>query len=141
VNELLDIYKIAANRNTDALVFIMAFHGYAHRIDDVVDGEVHCGPEELIELLMLANALYSTPFYIENSARLSGVVGSIANTYLDSVHWERDSTEWKRRVADVIRLCGNDMVCAVAFIVGGFRHMRDISLRLREFAWHSQHEE
>lgn len=138
---LLDLYKEAANGDPDALVFILAFHGFAHRIDDFVDGEAALGPEELIELLMLANSLYSTPFYLANAPRLSGVVAGIANTYLDSVAWEKDMVEWKRKVADTIRLCGNDMVTAVAFITGGFTHMRKLSLRLREFAWHSQHED
>ena len=65
----------------------------------------------------------------------------ITNTYADSVAWETSDVPWKKNVADVIRQCGNDMILTVAWIVGGWSHMRSISLKLRETAYHSQHEE
>ena len=53
--------------------------------------------------------------------------------------WKKADEEWKRQTADVLRLCGNDMILQVAWIIGGYKHMRAISLKLREFAYHSQH--
>ena len=136
MNKIINIYRDAAGNNADALVFLVAFHAYAHMVDDLIDEEF--SPERLMECLAHANAMYSTPFWLANSARLSGVVDCIANTFADSVAWEGEH-DWRGRVSDVIRQCGNDMVTQVASIVGGWRHQRAVSLRLREAAYQNQH--
>jgi hypothetical protein len=139
--KLFDLYAEACQGQIDPMVFLAAFHDFCHDIDDVIDGDKPLDAESLIRILMKANALYSTPFFVMNSVVLSTIISQIANTYLDSVHWERDKIIWKRQVADVLRLCGNDMIRAVANIVGGFTLVRSLSLRLREFNWRDQHEE
>ena len=138
-NELHAIYTDACGGNLNALVFLMAFHSYAHGVDDLIDESFT--PEGLMNVLSQATLMYATPFWIENSARLAGVMMVIGNTYSDSVAWEKSGEEWKRKVADVIRLCGNDMAICVAQIVGGWQHGRRISERLREYAWRWQHQE
>jgi alpha-D-ribose 1-methylphosphonate 5-triphosphate diphosphatase PhnM len=137
--ELVEIYGEACADNIDALAFLWAFHRYAHKVDDLIDERFT--PERLLSALSLATTMYSTPFWIENSARLSGAMQVVGNTYADSVAWERSGEKWKAEVADVIRLVGNDMVIVVAQIVGGWEHGRRISQRLREFAWRYQHKE
>jgi len=141
VKKLWNIYHEACIGNVDAFAFLLSFHCLAHFLDDMCDGEIPMNAENLLDSHMQANALYSTPFYIQNSARLSGVISVIVNTYADSIAWEKSDTDWKKKVSDVIRQCGNDMVITVAGIVGGFRHMRSISLKLRELAYEMQHEE
>ena len=138
-SKLSQLYFDAAGGNQDALVFVTAFHVYCHAIDDLVDGDVPMTAESLLDVLMQANALYATPFWINNWFRLQPVMAQICNTYADSVAWENAEESWKKQTADVLRLCGNDMITQVAWIVGGYKHMRSISLRLREFAYHSQH--
>jgi hypothetical protein len=135
--EIMDMYRDAAGDRPDAIAFLFSFHAYAHMVDDLVDEG--CTPDALMEMLAVANSMYASPFWIANSARLSGVLNVVGNTYLDSVHWEKSRDDSKRHVADVIRLCGNDVVIAVAQIVGGWKHGRRISERLREFAWENQH--
>tara|TARA_R110000868_G_scaffold44315_3_gene148139 strand:- start:142 stop:564 length:423 start_codon:yes stop_codon:yes gene_type:complete len=139
MKEIGQLYFNACGGNANALLFVSLFHTYCHAVDDLIDGDVERTPETLLEVLMQANQLYSTPFYLENAYRLQPVIALITNTYADSVAWEKDGTDWKRNIADVIRQCGNDMILAVACIVGGYKHMRSISLELREVAYHSQH--
>lgn len=141
MNKIFSIYSEACLGNVDALVFLTAFHCFTHAIDDVVDGDTPYNPERFIGILMQANTLYSTPFFIANSARLSGVIANIANTYADSVEWEKSDVKWHRDVANVIRRCGNDMVTTIAFIVGGFSHMRSISTKLRDYVYEPENEE
>lgn len=141
MDDLARIYLEACCNNPDALLFVSAFHHYCHTIDDFVDGDKQITPENLLDLLIQANNLYTTTFYINNCIKLQTVITNITNTYADSVAWEKSSEKWKRDVADVIRQCGNDMVVTVAWICGGYQHMRTISLKLREFAYHSQHKE
>lgn len=141
MDDLARIYLEACCNNPDALMFVSAFHHYCHTIDDFVDGDKQFNAESMLDMLMQANVLYSTPFYINNCIRLQPVIANITNTYADSVAWEKSDVDWKRNVADVIRQCGNDMVVTVAWICGGYQHMRTISLKLREFAYHSQHKD
>lgn len=136
--ELIRLYREACLDNIDALAFLLCFLSYAHAVDDLVDEEFT--PEKLMDTLAQGTHMYATPFFLANSARLTGILLTIGNTYSDAVSWEKSGEEWKRNVADVIRLCGNDMVIAVAQIVGGWRHGRNMSERIREFAWHCQHE-
>lgn len=110
MNKLGQLYFDAAGGNHNAVVFITAFHAYCHAIDDLIDGDVPFTPEAFMDVLMQANSLYSTPFYIENWFRLQPVVAMITSTYADSVAWEKADEEWKRQTADVLRLCGNDMI-------------------------------
>ena len=141
MKEIFKLYEQAANGNADALLFLMAFHVYCHAIDDLIDGDLEKSAENILDILMQANVLYSTPFYQAHSIRLGGIIASITNTYADSVAWEKSDEPWKKSVADVIRQCGNDMVLAVAAITSGYRGMRNLSLRLREFAYKNQHQE
>lgn len=141
MKEIVAIYQEVCHGHPDALAFVVAFHAYCHQIDDLIDGDTAYNPENLLRVLMSANALYSTPFYLQHAWRLQPVIASITNTYADSVAWETSDEPWKQRVADVIRQCGNDMILTVAWIVGGWSLMRAISLRLRAAAYHSQHEE
>jgi hypothetical protein len=133
------LYFNACGGNANAILFVSCFHNYCHAVDDLIDGELPRTPEVLLEILMLANQLYSTQFYLENSNRLQPLIALTTNTYADSVAWEKDGESWKQNIADVIRQCGNDIILAVAWIVGGYKHMRSISLDLREAAYHSQH--
>jgi hypothetical protein len=137
MSNLHQLYMEACGNNTNAMAFLLCFHSYVHAVDDLIDEKFT--PDALLNCLSIATHMYSTPFWLDNSARLSGVIHIIGNTYADSLKWEKADQEWKRGVADVIRLCGNDMVVCVAQIVGGWQHGRNISERMREFAWRSQH--
>ena len=125
--------------NMDALVFLLSWNSYIHAIDDLVDEQMT--PALLLDTCMQANAMYATPFWIQHSARLAGIVSMVANAYADSVEWEKSSVLWQQAQADLLRQAGNEMLMAVAHIVGGWRHARSISLRVREQAYHEQHEE
>jgi hypothetical protein len=137
--QYFQLQQEAALGNVDALVFLLSWNSYIHAIDDLVDEAMT--PDLLLDCLMQANALYATPFWIAHSARLAGIIALVANAYADSLKFEEGPQEWKKRHADVLRQAGNEMVMAVAQIVGGWRHARSISTRVREEAHDKQHEE
>lgn len=137
--DLAQLYVEACGGRQDALAFLMAFHCYAHMLDDLVDEG--CDAERLMAAAVMANDMYSTPFWICNSANLSGVIRVIANSYADSVAMAQRAEPWKRAVADVIRSSGNDMVVAVAQLVGGWQHGRRVSERIRELSNEDQRKE
>ena len=79
MNKLGQLYFDAAGGNHNAVVFITAFHAYCHAIDDLIDGDVPFTPEAFMDVLMQANSLYSTPFYIDNWFRLQPVIAQLVS--------------------------------------------------------------
>jgi hypothetical protein len=137
--ELGDLYSRACGGNPDAQIFLGCWLDIIHRIDDQIDeGITH--PEFLLQTCAFLNLIYTTPFYQENSARLSMVVILVTNAYADSVAGEHSDKIADQAIADVIRFCGNEMVLAVAFITGGYANMRALSMPLRRYSWVHHHE-
>lgn len=124
--------------DTEAVRFVRAFGQWCHGIDDDVDGQIT--PEQKVRLHWLAAALFSSRFYQQHASELFPVVSLIANAYADSVDWEKSDVDWKRRQADVLRNCGNDMALAVVNIVGGYDAMREVSRLIREVSHYRHHD-
>ncbi len=125
--------------NENAASFIKAWKGYVHSIDDIIDGETKSA-EGIIAVFMQAAFLYSHPFYLENIAALRQLVVNCTNAYADSVAWEKDVTPWKRSFSDHYRHFAAEMIIAVAFICGGYEHMREVSRYLRTLCWTEHHD-
>lgn len=123
--------------NEAAADFLMKWHGYCHRIDDVVDEGY--SPEKFLACLAHAIEVYAHPFFAAHAQALRLVAGTITNAYADSVAWEQDPAGWRFKVADVLRFAGVEMTMAVALRCGGFEHLRRVSPAIRDFAWQRQH--
>lgn len=138
-SRLVVLYNEVTCGNSDALTFLLHWHAYCHGIDDIVDEGGNA--EQVLAAFAEANLLYTLPFYQSNFSKLQTTVMLITNAYADSVAWERSDRVGRRRMADVLRFCGNEMVLAVALICGGFKHMRAMSPILRENSWFTHHDE
>ena len=123
--------------NEAAADFLMRWHGYCHRIDDVVDEGYDA--EKFIACLAHAIEVYAHPFFAANAQALRLVAGTITNAYADSVAWEKDPAGWRFKMADALRFAGVEMTMAVALRCGGFEHVRRVSPAIRDFAWQRQH--
>jgi hypothetical protein len=121
-----------------AVQWLLAWNGYVHLIDDIIDGEDD-SPETVLKTFVLAAELYTHPFFVKHAARLKQIVLNCTNAYADSVAWEKSSEEWQRQFADHYRHFGAEMVVAVATICGGYGHARDISPELRTVCWKAHH--
>jgi hypothetical protein len=117
--EFVEFYRLISMGNDEALAFLLMWHEYCHLWDDLVDLFMP-PPELMMRTAALAIDVYSCPFFLKHSAELRGVAKSITCSYMTSVGWENGDDKWKRQCADVLRHSGNDMVYAVADIVGGW---------------------
>lgn len=128
--------------DAQAMDFLCQWAKYCHAIDDIIDGD-NRSPEHVINTSgAMPVLLFTHPFFVRNPAitvALRQVVLLVANTYADSVAWEKSPLLWQREHADVLRHCGNEMVFAVAQLCGGYEHARTISLEQREICYHTQH--
>lgn len=133
--ELDNIIREACVSNEQAYVFVNGCFHYFHMIDDLMDGEVKEDNirEYVINLLNFTKDLFSTPFYQNNRLELSGVIDMITNAYADSLAWESADKPFSS-ISNVIRSQGNDIICIVAKIIGGYNLMRSVSLKIRELS-------
>ena len=129
-----------ANGNDEALVFLGLWANYAHGIDDIVDEDIK-GAEAIMHVFMLGHLVYNCPFFVRNRACLDAVMVHTYGLYTDSERLKKEGKTWATAYADIIRCCGNDVVRAVAYIVGGFEHMQAISLCLAEESYKEHHNE
>lgn len=123
-----------------AMSFLTQWSAYVHGIDDLID-EPNLTNEFKIGLFIQALELYNHPFYLQHRLTLNPLIRSITNMYADSVAWEKSPDAWKKTFSDWARHSGAEMVLAIAGIVGGYPHMRRISLELRTVNYAEHHNE
>lgn len=127
---LLSLYRRAARERDDALMFLVSFHAHAHAVDDDIDeaGRPRVNTvDRCMELAWLTNC----PFWRAHHEALSVVHALIASTYATSVTTPGP-------LADTLRLSGNLMVLAVAWLCGGWVHMQAIAAELWPIVIHDQ---
>ena len=124
--------------NREAAAFLVAWHRYCHLLDDIVDGDA--SPASAIQLGRWANDLYSSPFYRANQGALAPLVQLITCHYEDSTEMVKSENAWEVHEADVIRHAGADMVRVVAWLLGGYGHMRAVSRDIRSACYHEHHD-
>ena len=141
-HDIINLYAEVCSGNTDAFLFVCLWAVYVHAIDDIIDGEKHMqSAESILEVFAQANILFTQPFYRQHAEELQMVVMKATNAYADSVALEKSADKGLRKMADVLRFAGNEMLFAVALICGGFQHMSQLSPRIREMSWAAHHDE
>jgi len=125
-----EIYALASAGDPEAFAWLMAFHGWAHRVDDFIDEEDHARLE-LIDLCADAVVLCSCGFYARHANVLGPILASVAEQY-------RMSATVSGTLADVLRVAGNQVVLAVAYLRGGRPLLRAVSERLWKFVKETQ---
>jgi hypothetical protein len=129
----------AANGRDDALSFLRYYMELGHRIDDIID-KPDTTNEEVLQTFMLALTLFSiNRFYQEHREQLFPLIAASLNSYATSVAWEQSDKDHQRKLSDVLRSDGVQVIEYVAFICGGIERMRVLSPLLRENSWHTHH--
>lgn len=124
--------------NAEAAEFLQHWRAYVHQIDDLCDG--HRAIDTCPEVFALASLVYSSKFYREHAAALFVTVQLVTCAYEDSLALAHRSEPWAAQLAEVLRHAGADMVRAVAFLTGGYAHLRRISPALHEACWREHHD-
>lgn len=122
----LDLIRIA-NGDADALEFLWRFWCFEHCFDDLIDKDKPVDPEAAVRTLVQFIATLSfNAFYEEHKESLFPMIVMMANRSLDGDEWARSEDPAKRSAASVVR-CGDvDLFLHVAFLTGGWDHMRSV---------------
>ncbi len=127
-----DILIAVAKGNPGALEFLRVFARRAHWIDDVADGDKldageRYGCHEIAKhesewLLTLS----SNQFFLAHRAQLVPAMVLALNAW-------KDSDRFTGTERDVIKGQWHEVVWLVAFLVGGSRHLHDMTERFRNY--------
>lgn len=141
----LELFQTICKGNKSAVDYLLLWVKYTDEVDNLVDtmqdGRPIMSKEHILRIFVMAIQVYNHPFYVQFRECLSMVAMLVTNTYTDSVLWERSPIESRRKMADVIRFCGNDMIFAVSTICGGYDHTRKLSQCIRDGDWKYHHDE
>lgn len=114
--------------NEDAKAYLWSIARIARIVDDHVDGDHETDITRLVAEAMIA--LPSNAFFLRNASSLVPLQAVALNAWLDSNAWTREGGE-KAQQALVLRDYVNELVQMVALILGGWDHMRNVSLTVR----------
>lgn len=117
--------KQIAGDNQSALEFMRVFWSFTHLYDDLVDNDKLVTVEQAAgQFIELMTVFTFNQFYKENQALLFPLIVSMFNRWVDGDEWEKSDDAYKQMASTVIR-CGDvDLYHMVAFLVGGYEHMR-----------------
>ena len=129
-----ELITAAANRNADALEFLRAFVARAHWIDDLADndkleGELWYEPDAFAaqETRWLLT-LTANPFFCAHRAQLVPAMVVALNAWVDS-HLPR----FAGPAGDVIKGQWHEVVWLVAWLTGGWEHLRTVTITFRQY--------
>lgn len=130
-DELLERWLLG---NSDAVDCFLAIGRLAEVWDDLIDGDKPV-PDDAIHGAFIT-ALFdlpSNPFYNEHQAHLRPLMMAGINAWLDANALQHEPSPWADVWAYALRDWYMELFAAIALIVGGFDHMRAVSLEARRF--------
>lgn len=133
-DDLVDeLIELSANGNKDAKRYMYDFTYVVRIFDDLIDKDYPVSDKQIYRAFFIAMGdLWLNPFFVRNSRLLIPMHIMSCNTFFDSNAWMNDKDKLKRIYAHVIKDFVNELFGMVAFLTGGYNHMRKISLKMRE---------
>jgi hypothetical protein len=118
-----------------AVRFILQLGDVAELWDDLIDQDKPWPAADRVNRVFITALfeLTGNRFFTENATYLRPLMFAGLNAWLDSVELEQAEDSWSKTWAYVLRDWYAELVPACAFLVGGFEHMRLVSLEARRF--------
>lgn len=123
----------AARGDASAERYLRTIAGAARVLDDLVDGDHPVDHDALLATFAgLLVGLQGNAFYRKHIDYLTACHQLALNAWLDANEWEKHPDALRRLYAHVWRDAINALLPAVAYLTGGWTHMRDVSRSTRE---------
>ncbi len=122
-----------ANGNKDAEEYLIKIAYVSRVFDDLIDKD-YVVPDENIcrAFYILLAELWMNPFFKKHSETLIPLHIASYNAFMDSNKWAESGDTLREIYAHVIKDFINELLGVVAFLVGGYNHMRITSLNVKE---------
>ncbi len=130
--KVYEAIRLSSNGNNDAWNYLSIIARVLRVIDDLVDEpeKVKVGDKYNLALLLMVE-LPSNSFFHAHKASLLPLHLTSINAWIDSNDW-MDKDRTRKYYALVIRDQITELVMLVAYLTGGNKHMRNVSLKIRE---------
>jgi len=138
-------YERLCNGNKSAAAFCKTYIEDCHTTDDIVDGDKDLTDERLVAVrLDMTLKLSGNEFWQEHWRSLFPIFVGACAAYLDANRFSRgliakyakpDEALLYRRAAEVLKSQYGEVLWHVAFICGGWTHMRDLQKEYRVFGF------
>ena len=117
--------KQIANNDPFAYDFLWQFWCFAHCYDDLLDKEKAVTMEQGVQAFVkFFTMICFNPFFQKHKDSLHPLIIMVCNRWLDGDEWEKSENKIRRIVSHVVR-CGDiDLYLHVAYLTGGWDHMR-----------------
>jgi hypothetical protein len=123
-----------ANGNEQAADFIEAFVALCHTLDDIEDKDKPVTDERLIgDFIRFKEALQLNPWASARATTFFPLIVVSFNAWLDANQWEKSEDVAKQRDADVVKGIYHEVVYWVAYLTGGWSHLRKTTSVHREY--------
>lgn len=127
-----ELIPLCCNGNVDAAEYLKRLFFIVRAIDDVWDGDRNTMKEDIVDAFFLFMAdIACNLFYKQHQEKLTALNIVAFNAWQDANEWEKDSDSLKQLYAHVLRDYICDVLIYTAYLTGGRRHMRSISLQVR----------
>lgn len=126
--ETAQLMKQAANGNLDAERFLIAWHDFAHLVDDLHDKDCQRTDEDMSEILVrFICELSGNQFYAQYRPMLLSLIVQSFNAWVDS-----NATKLPTE-RDVLKGFWHEVIYHVTFLTGGWHSMRTATKTHREY--------
>ncbi len=127
-------YKFIVCGNEAAERFCKVFVAHCHLLDDLVDGDKPWDDERIIasEINWLME-LCGNPFFLAHKPQLISLIATGFNAWLDANRWAKDNDSRKALASDVVKGIYHEVVHYCALACGGWKHLREVTTRFREY--------
>jgi hypothetical protein len=127
------LITLAAKGDPSAERYLRMIAGAARTLDDLVDAD-HPVPQGEVVLAFagLLVGLNHNAFFLKHREALVALHQMALNAWLDANEWEKSPDPDRRIYAHVLRDAVNEILPAVAYLTGGWEHMRAVSRQTRE---------
>jgi hypothetical protein len=120
--------------NKEAFVFCETLVGWLHWIDDMADRDRTWQPSDTVRINLAALATFAAnPFFQKHRTALMSLLTQAFCGWLDGEQWAKRANVRERRAADVIKSTYHEVIWHVAYLVGGWNHLRHVTATCRAY--------
>lgn len=124
----VQIIKMATRGNVEAERFCQSWVAFCHTLDDCFDRDKPIDDSELARVFVaVILEVAGNTFFLTHKSMLVSLMVQSANAWVDSNH-SPNPTE-----RDVLKGMWHEVIFHVAFIIGGWSHMRYVTAEGREY--------
>lgn len=128
--------------NKDAVVCMVLISNIVEIWDDLIDARESVSDTQInTAFLQTLIDLPSNPFWKQYQPLLNPIIMVSVNAWMDANDAQKSDEQWKRRMAFYLRNASMELVLYIAQLTGGWQHLRNVSMEIREFFAHEDYEQ